>query len=751
VSDLSQKYIEVAAAAAVVLDHMLGDRRSVVDPTREVWTAEIAERLRTAVEDSLEVGSDKFYVKFERQLAEQERDVKLLAAEITYLREVPLYNVRPETKQEHVATILSWIPDQPAIPDSMIEGTRNPTAFHGGIGYSQYAWKHIVWVCKFVKVWDGLTDGDRAKARSDPWVFRSIVQLDDDVPAIRNALLFLRFPQSFEACIRDQHKKAMRDAFAHEIEASRGDDPIAVDRDLLAIRGRLDAENGEPVDFYEEPYLSAWSAQDKARGGRAWAVRTRPAGRELVEAWLSQGFVSLAGSRLAALPDATFKDGVREAIAEAYDHVDYAQRLNLTEDYYAFLARMREDDIVVARHDDEVWLGQVVGGTEYAAEEPHLRRPVEWEVVSLQVGDLPAPVPNLLGTPSRSVIDLTDAHDYLQKVLVVVEDEVDEPGEPELDQVLPSSSTVKPDLRRATDELARLLNTDRAWLDEYIGLLEARQQVIVHGPPGTGKTYLANKIGRFVAGDEAVRVVQFHPSYAYEDFFEGFRPRAQTDGSLTFDKVPGPLRRMAAAARSDPGSAYILVIDEINRGNLAKVFGELYFLLEYRDESINLQYSPDEQFTLPKNLFIIGTMNTADRSIAMVDAAIRRRFAFIEMHPDVEPVSGLLGRWLSANQRDGRRADLLAALNHEIGDEDRDFKIGPSYLMRPEADAEEGLERIWRHDILPLLEEHYYGRLTRGQIAATFSLDVLRRRLVPAEIDSEGEPTDQSGDSASGT
>jgi 5-methylcytosine-specific restriction protein B len=178
----------------------------------------------------------------------------------------------------------------------------------------------------------------------------------------------------------------------------------------------------------------------------------------------------------------------------------------------------------------------------------------------------------------------------------------------------------------------------------------------------------------------------------------------------------------------------VLIVDEINRANLAKVFGELYFLLEYRDAKIGLQYSPDKSFSLPRNVFFIGTMNTADRSIALVDAAIRRRFAFIELHPDEPPVRDLLANWLAASHKAAdERAGLLRALNQAIGEEDRDFKIGPSYLMRPEAERPAGLERVWLYDLLPLLEEHYYGRLTRSQVHARFGLEATRARLAQVE------------------
>ncbi|HEX5541572.1 MAG TPA: AAA family ATPase [Micromonospora sp.] len=137
-----------------------------------------------------------------------------------------------------------------------------------------------------------------------------------------------------------------------------------------------------------------------------------------------------------------------------------------------------------------------------------------------------------------------------------------------------------------------------------------------------GKTYLAQKLAKRLPEPHAVKLIQFHPSYTYEDFFEGFRPESGDDGTLRFKLTSGPLRKLADDAREHPSIAYLLIIDEINRGNLAKIFGELYFLFEYRDERIRLQYSPEE-FTLPTNLYLIGTMNTADRSIALVDAAMR--------------------------------------------------------------------------------------------------------------------------------
>ena len=178
-------------------------------------------------------------------------------------------------------------------------------------------------------------------------------------------------------------------------------------------------------------------------------------------------------------------------------------------------------------------------------------------------------------------------------------------------------------------------------------------------------------------------------------------------------------------AAANPSTAYILIIDEINRANLAKVFGELYFLLEYRDSSISLQYSPDKEFTLPQNLFIIGTMNTADRSIARIDTAMRRRFAFVELDPRIPPVRGLLARWLASKHFPNEPARLLDALNARL--EDAHAAIGPSYLKKESIYTRpDGLDPVWQYEIMPLLEDLFYGQ---RDLADHYGLASLRKAI----------------------
>lgn len=278
-------------------------------------------------------------------------------------------------------------------------------------------------------------------------------------------------------------------------------------------------------------------------------------------------------------------------------------------------------------------------------------------------------------------------------------------------------------------ELADSLHVDLDWLVRCVDLLRDRPQLIFYGPPGTGKTYIAKALARHLASDNGVKIVQFHPAYSYEDFFEGFRPAPQDGGHVAFELRPGPLRQLADRARKNPDELFVLIIDEINRGNLAKIFGELYFLLEYRNEAVDLMYSSqnDEPFYLPRNLLLIGTMNTADRSIALVDTAMRRRFAFVPLHPHQEPTRSMLRRWLEARNYPSKVADLHAALNAAIGD--TDFQIGPSYFMRPAVHSEGGLTQVWDTAIVPLLEEFHFGDSTVN-ITARYSLAALEKAMM---------------------
>jgi len=468
-------------------------------------------------------------------------------------------------------------------------------------------------------------------------------------------------------------------------------------------------------------------AEEPARTRRAWLVRgSNVRGIDLVPTWLAEGWCSLEASKLTPVDPAADAAELRKLVDTAYDHKDYSSRERLLREVDAFLRRMRVDDIVLTVRQGSVYIGLVTGEPEWVESEgdrSNLRRAVRWlrPDQPLDLVELPPPLPALTGSQD-DVIDLTEALDAVERLVAErAAEQSAPPVEPEL-----AFPTV-------TAELAGDLLIDLDWLTNLVELLWDRRQVILYGPPGTGKTYLAQKLAQHLTEDRAIELVQFHPSYTYEDFFEGYRPKVGTDSRMEFDLVPGPFRRLADTARDRRSTPHILIIDEINRGNLAKIFGELYFLLEYRDQAITLQYRAKE-FWLPHNVFVIGTMNTADRSIALVDAAMRRRFAFEEMHPRRAPVAGLLRRWLA--RRDGittDAAELLDELNTRI--EDPEYAIGPSYLMKEHIYLRpQGLDRVWRTDLLPLLTEHHYGEAV--DIEDRYGLTALRTALgtTPATV-----------------
>ena len=293
-------------------------------------------------------------------------------------------------------------------------------------------------------------------------------------------------------------------------------------------------------------------------------------------------------------------------------------------------------------------------------------------------------------------------------------------------------------------------------LQKIVDGLKDKGQVIFQGPPGTGKTYVAKRIAEWCREHGGnFQIVQFHPSYSYEDFVEGFRPTL-TDGQAGFNLTKGPLRRIAQEAEANQDATFILVIDEINRGNVAKVLGELYFLLEYRDDKVGLQYS-NEQFSLPKNLWFIGTMNTTDRSIALVDAALRRRFYFFGFFPDEPPIKDLLDRWLEENNPEAKWvAGLVDLANRKL--EDRHLGIGPSHFMKKGAPLNENRVRfIWEQAVIPYIEEQCFGdegklkefaydRLKRDLDGAALEPDAGSGQSEGAADEGNGQPEDGGGD-----
>ena len=260
---------------------------------------------------------------------------------------------------------------------------------------------------------------------------------------------------------------------------------------------------------------------------------------------------------------------------------------------------------------------------------------------------------------------------------------------------------------------------------EYLGLLGSKKNIVLQGPPGVGKTFVAKRLAYSLLGskdDTKVEMIQFHQSYAYEDFIQGYRPNPDSDGGFTL--TTGIFYNICKRAENNPQSNYVLVIDEINRGNLSKIFGELLMLIEAdkrgEEYQLSLTYAPVEKFSVPKNLYLIGTMNTADRSIAMVDYALRRRFSFLSLMPEFNKRfdNALKSAGFSKKLRKNI-IDRVSALNEEIRSDKNNlgdgYQIGHSYFC-PDGSKpynDDWYNRKIKYEIEPLLKEYWFDEQER--------------------------------------
>lgn len=252
---------------------------------------------------------------------------------------------------------------------------------------------------------------------------------------------------------------------------------------------------------------------------------------------------------------------------------------------------------------------------------------------------------------------------------------------------------------------------DKSQYARLKSLLLTKKNVILQGAPGVGKTFAAKRLAYSILGEvdkSHVEFVQFHQSYTYEDFIMGFRPNEE--GGFYLKR--GIFYNFCKKAKADPDSKYFFIIDEINRGNLSKIFGELLMLIEndYRGESIKLVYS-DELFDVPRNLYIIGMMNTADRSLAMIDYALRRRFSFFDMIPAFQTEGFKAYQKKLDNKQFDNIIDGIVKLNEVISNDDslgQGFCIGHSYFCNQKKVNIEWLQNVINYDILPMLKEYWF-------------------------------------------
>lgn len=519
-----------------------------------------------------------------------------------------------------------------------------------------------------------------------------------------------------------------------EISVTRGknnvnkfENEVAFARSYLASAGYIDkrvygvwtlTEDGMNVnmteelasDIFKNVLSSNSSKQDKRNTAfadedihtvRYW-IYAPGEGSCMWKEFYNSGIMAIGWGEIGDLSIFDSKDAMKAKMKEVFDeNLSYKNAAHAT---WQFANEMKIGDVVFVKKGMHQIIGRGVVMSDYefdSARDDEFKniRQVDWT----HIGEWPHPGQAVM----KTLTDITSYTDYIEKLNALFEDESEEDVE-EVEKSYPEYTK--------EDFLSEVYMPEEEY-DKLAGILRIKKNIILQGAPGVGKTFAAKRLAFSMMGVkdiERVMMVQFHQSYSYEDFIMGFRPC--TTG---FELKKGAFYNFCKKAEIDEDNDYFFIIDEINRGNLSKIFGELFMLIENDKRGVSLQllYS-DEKFSVPKNIYIIGMMNTADRSLAMLDYALRRRFAFFEIKLGFR-TNGFRGYRIGLeNEKFDKLIECIERLNNVISNDESlgdGFCIGHSYFcnLTSETINDQVLSGIVEYELIPLLKEYWFDEPTK--------------------------------------
>ena len=390
------------------------------------------------------------------------------------------------------------------------------------------------------------------------------------------------------------------------------------------------------------------------------------------------------------------KESLRQELISTYDNS--TSRKNQALMAWNFANKLAINDVIFAKRSNTL-VGKGIVTGDYIFDDSRQEykniRTVKW----LQIGEWEHPGKSV----AKRLTDITSYTDYIEKLITIfTPDELDDVDtQPEVDYPEYSSADFLSDVYMSEQDYETLVN-----------VLKMKKNIILQGAPGVGKTFTAKRLAYSIIGaknPDRVQMIQFHQSYSYEDFIEGYRP---TENGFTIKK--GSFYKFCKLAEDDDENDYFFIIDEINRGNLSKIFGELFMLIEKDKRGIELQllYS-DENFSVPPNVYIIGMMNTADRSLAMLDYALRRRFSFFTMKPGFNTIGFQTYQDSLKSDAFNKLISCIKQLNSKIAADislGEGFCIGHSYFcgLTAKTATVRTLTSIIEYELIPLLKEYWF-------------------------------------------
>lgn len=454
--------------------------------------------------------------------------------------------------------------------------------------------------------------------------------------------------------------------------------------------------NQKKIEEKNRKYLQTESLDQDISTKRYWLYAPGE-GSCMWDEFYEAGIMAIGWGEIGNLSNFDSKDDIKSKMKEVYDpNLSYRNSAHAT---WQFANEMKIGDVIFVKKGMHEIIGRGIVMSYYQYDEDREDtykniRQVDW--INRGTWDHPGQA------AMKTLTDVTPYTDYLEKLKLLFQDESEEDIE-EIEKTYPmyTKDDFLSDVYMSEEEYQKLIN-----------ILRFKKNVVLQGAPGVGKTYAAKRLAFSMMGVkdiERVLMIQFHQSYSYEDFIMGYRP--SSDG---FELRKGAFYNFCKKAEIDGDNDYFFIIDEINRGNLGKIFGELFMLVENDKRGISLQllYS-DEKFSIPKNLYIIGMMNTADRSLAMLDYALRRRFAFYELKPGFSSQGFTDYQNNLNNESFDKLISCVMILNEEIINDESlgdGFAIGHSYFCNvPEGAIDDYILRsIIEYELIPLLKEYWF-------------------------------------------